>query len=130
MRRRDQRVKMAVFICFDLRFPELFREVGREVDAFVLIANWPRERHQHWEVLIQARAIENQAYMIAVNRTGEGGGLSCAGGSAIFDAWGERCDKPVNGTSLRTGTVSQTSVERARRIFPLAGSDHLTREVV
>jgi omega-amidase len=69
-------LSVALFICFDLRFPELFREVGPDVDAFVLIANWPSARQRHWEILTQARAIENQSYMIAVNRIGEGGGLS------------------------------------------------------
>jgi len=113
-------LRVGVFICFDLRFPELFREVGRDVDAFVLIANWPVDRQRHWEVLTQARAIENQCYMIAVNRTGEGGGLEYAGGSAIFDPWGERCDHPAANSPLRVGSVSKSAAERARKAFPLA----------
>jgi predicted amidohydrolase len=113
---------VGVFICFDLRFPELFRAVGRDVDAFVLIANWPTARQRHWEVLTQARAIENQCYMIAVNRIGEGGGLEYSGGSAIFDPWGERCDRPADNSSLRIGAVSPDVVSRARESFPLAAS--------
>ena len=113
-------LRVGVFICFDLRFPELFREVGPDVDAFVLIANWPATRQRHWEVLTQARAIENQCYMIAVNRTGEGGGLEYIGGSAIFDPWGERCDHAANNSPLRVGTVSKSAAERARKTFPLA----------
>ncbi len=109
----------AVFICFDLRFPELFREVGRDVDAFVLIANWPNARQQHWEVLTRARAIENQCYMIAVNRVGEGGGLTYDGGSVIYDPWGERCDQPAPNGGLRIGEISKSAVERARKAFPL-----------
>jgi omega-amidase len=112
-------VSIAVFICFDLRFPELFREVGRDVDAFVLIANWPNARQQHWEVLTRARAIENQCYMIAVNRIGSGGGLDYAGGSVIFDPWGERCDHPASSGALRVGEISKSAVERARKAFPL-----------
>ena len=111
-------LSFGVFICFDLRFPELFREVGRDVDGFVLVANWPNTRQQHWEVLTRARAIENQCYMIAVNRIGEGGGLTYEGGSVIFDPWGERCDRKVGG-GLRIGEVSTSVVERARKAFPL-----------
>jgi omega-amidase len=113
---------VGVFICFDLRFPELFRAVGRDVDAFVLIANWPVARQRHWEVLTQARSIENQCYMIAVNRIGEGGGLQYSGGSAIFDPWGERCDAPAIGSPIRVGEVSRDVVVRTRKAFPLAAS--------
>jgi len=109
---------VGVFICFDLRFPELFREVGPNVDAFVLIANWPNARQQHWEVLTRARAIENQCYMIAVNRVGDGGGLSYDGGSVAYDPWGERVDKAATG-GLRVGEISRSVVERARKAFPL-----------
>jgi predicted amidohydrolase len=111
-------LSFGVFICFDLRFPELFREVGRNVDGFVLVANWPNTRQQHWDVLSRARAIENQCYMIGVNRIGEGGGLTYDGGSVIFDPWGDRCDREV-GAGLRIGEVSTSVVERARKAFPL-----------
>ena len=112
-------MSLGVFICFDLRFPELFREVGRDVDAFVIIANWPNARQRHWEVLTQARAIENQAYMIAVNRIGEGGGLAYEGGSVVFDPWGERCDRAAANGSLRIAEITRSGVERARKAFPL-----------
>jgi omega-amidase len=82
-------VRISPFICFDLRFPELFRAVATEVDAIVLIANWPAERRAHWDVLVRARAIENQCYLIAVNRTGDGGGVHYDGGSAAYGPWGE-----------------------------------------
>ena len=113
-------LSFGVFVCFDLRFPELFRAVGPKVDAFVLVANWPTDRQHHWEVLAQARAIENQCYMIAVNRVGEGDGLSYTGGSVIYDPWGERCDKPAKGSTVRTGVVTGAVVGRVRRAFPLA----------
>ncbi|NUQ19462.1 MAG: carbon-nitrogen family hydrolase, partial [Gemmatimonadaceae bacterium] len=83
-------VRVGVFICYDLRFPELFRALAREVDAFVLVANWPTTRRAHWDTLTRARAIENQAYMVAVNRTGRGGKLEYDGGSVAFDPWGDR----------------------------------------
>lgn len=83
-------VRLALFVCYDLRFPELFRAVARDVDALVIIANWPATRRAHWDTLIRARAIENQCYLVAVNRSGSGGGIEYDGGSAAFDPWGER----------------------------------------
>jgi omega-amidase len=84
-----QGVRVSPFICFDLRFPELFRAVARDVDAMVVIANWPAERRAHWDVMLRARAIENQCYVVGVNRTGAGGGVLYDGGSAAYGPWGE-----------------------------------------
>jgi omega-amidase len=115
-------VSLGLFVCFDLRFPELFREVGPDVDALVVIANWPTTRHRHWEVLTQARAIENQCYMIAVNRVGEADGLQYRGGSVVFDPWGERIDSPARGSSLGIAQMSHAAVAKVRKSFPLATS--------
>lgn len=82
-------VRLAPFICFDLRYPELFRAVASYVDAMLLIANWPSSRRMHWDVLCRARAIENQCFFLAVNRIGEGGGLEYDGGSVAYDPFGE-----------------------------------------
>jgi predicted amidohydrolase len=112
-------LSLGLFVCFDLRFPELFQAVAPEVDACVVIANWPSARQRHWEVLTQARAIENQCYVVAVNRIGEGDGLEYRGGSVIFDAWGERCDKPAPNSSLRIGEISRSMVSSVREKFPL-----------
>jgi omega-amidase len=112
-------LSMGLFVCFDLRFPELFRAVAPEVDACVIIANWPSARQRHWEILTQARAIENQCYVVAVNRIGEGDGLDYKGGSVIFDAWGERCDTPARNSSLRIGELSRSMVSSVREKFPL-----------
>ena len=112
-------LSLGLFVCFDLRFPELFREVGPDVDACVIIANWPSARQRHWEVLTQARAIENQCYVVAVNRIGEGEGLVYSGGSMILDPWGERCDTPARDSSLRIGELSRSMVASVREKFPL-----------
>lgn len=108
-------VRIAPFICYDLRFPELFRAVSPEVDALVLVANWPASRRPHWDVLVPARAIENQCFVVAVNRVGEGGGLEYDGGSAVFGPWGERVpargDPPI-------ATVDPAEVTRIRGRFP------------
>ena len=71
-------------ICYDLRFPETFRKaVGS--DVFVLIANWPSPRMHHWHALLRARAVENQAFVIGVNRTGSDPKVSYSGGTVIYD---------------------------------------------
>ncbi|HJQ12895.1 MAG TPA: nitrilase-related carbon-nitrogen hydrolase [Gemmatimonadaceae bacterium] len=113
-------VKCGIFICFDLRFPELFRAIGPDVDAFLLIANWPQSRQNHWDVLTRARAIENQCYVIAVNRIGEGGGLEYGGGSVAYDPLGERCDESAPNSSLRIAQISSAAVEHARKSFPIS----------
>jgi omega-amidase len=116
-------LSVGLFVCFDLRFPELFREVAADVDACVIIANWPSARQQHWEVLTHARAIENQCYVVAVNRIGDGDGLEYSGGSLILDPWGVRCDRLAPGSSLRIGELSRSMVSRVRETFPLLLTD-------
>ncbi|MGI8400832.1 MAG: nitrilase-related carbon-nitrogen hydrolase [Gemmatimonadaceae bacterium] len=112
-------VSLALFVCFDLRFPELFREVGPKVDAFVIIANWPSARQKHWEILPHARAIENQCFVVAVNRSGEADGLEYTGGSVFLDPWGERRDVVAPGSSLRIGEISKRALAEVRKAFPL-----------
>lgn len=82
---------VAPFICYDLRFPELFRQVAatRRPELFVVIANWPEKRILHWVRLLQARAIENQAYVIGVNRVGQDPFYTYTGRSLIIDYNGE-----------------------------------------
>lgn len=79
------------FICYDLRFPELFREAAaaHRPELFVVIANFPAKRIQHWVPLLQARAIENQAYVAAVNRIGEDPFYQYNGCSMIVNPHGE-----------------------------------------
>lgn len=80
---------VAPFICYDLRFPEIFRDAARRgANLFVVMALWPVKRQQHWLTLLQARAIENQAYVIGVNRVGQEPDYSYAGRSVIIDPHG------------------------------------------
>ncbi len=77
--------EMAPFICYDLRFPEIFRHATqRGANLMVVIANWPVARIEHWTALLAARAVENQAYVVGVNRTGRDPHLSYSGRSAIL----------------------------------------------
>jgi len=79
------------FVCYDLRFPEVFREAAaaHRPGLFAVIANWPEKRIQHWIRLLQARAIENQAYVVGVNRVGSDPYYTYPGRSIIADPQGE-----------------------------------------
>jgi predicted amidohydrolase len=77
-------------VCYDLRFPELHRvAVDHGADLLVVVANWPRERAMHWRALVIARAIENQAFVVAVNRTGSDPTFHFDGGSLIVSPTGD-----------------------------------------
>lgn len=82
---------IAPLICYDLRFPELFRQTAarQRPELFVVVANWPEKRLHHWVRLLQARAIENQAFVLAVNRTGRDPYYAYAGRSLVVDPQGE-----------------------------------------
>ncbi|MBP5159526.1 MAG: carbon-nitrogen family hydrolase [Lachnospiraceae bacterium] len=76
------------FICYDLRFPELFQAVADRVSVIAVPANWPGERSAHWDALLKARAIENQVYILGINCAGEIGGKTYAGGTCVIDPAG------------------------------------------
>lgn len=77
-------------ICYDLRFPEIFRQATyRGANLFIVAANWPQERVHHWRSLAIARAIENLSYVVAVNRVGTGGGMTFVGNSLVVSPAGE-----------------------------------------
>jgi predicted amidohydrolase len=83
--------QVAPFVCYDLRFPEIFRQAAaaHRPELFVVIANWPEKRIAHWVRLLQARAIENQAYVVGVNRIGADPHYQYPGRSLIVDPHGE-----------------------------------------
>ena len=82
-------VRTSLFVCYDLRFADAFWNLAPKTDLYVVVANWPSTRSGHWKALLRSRAIENQAYVVGVNRVGEGDGLSYQGDSAIIDPLGE-----------------------------------------
>jgi omega-amidase len=83
-------LRISPLICYDLRFPELFRGGAKGgAEVFVVIAAWPKKRIDHWVTLLRARAIENQAYVIGVNRTGDEPEFSYCGRSVVCDPHGE-----------------------------------------
>ncbi len=82
-------VRITPFICYDLRFADLFWDAAADTDLYLVPANWPGVRREHWMALLRARAIENQAYVVGVNRVGSGDGLDYTGDSRIIDPLGE-----------------------------------------
>jgi predicted amidohydrolase len=82
-------VRVSLFVCYDLRFADEFWALAHDTDCYVVVANWPAPRRDHWRTLLRARAIENQSYVVGVNRAGSGGGLDYAGDSAIIGPFGE-----------------------------------------
>ena len=120
-------VRVAAFICYDLRFPELFRAVADDVDLVLVVANWPAARRAHWDTLLRARAIENQCWVIGVNRTGTGGTIAYDGGSAAWDPWGERADVEVDGA--RVVDVSAERVREVREKYPFLQDKGISKPV-
>ncbi len=110
---------VAPFVCYDLRFPEHFRAaVRRGAELFVVIANWPSRRIQHWVTLLQARAIENQAYVAGVNRCGQDPKLSYNGRSLIADPHGEILADAGDGEKLISAEIEPATVKAWREEFP------------
>lgn len=110
-------VRVALFVCYELRFPELFRPIADDADAMLVIANWPAARRAHWDLLLRARAIENQCAVIGVNRTGSGGGLEYDGGSAGWGPWGDALETIAEGPP-RIVRVDPGEVARVRARYP------------
>lgn len=111
--------KVAPFVCYDLRFPEIFRIAAkRGAQLFAVIANWPSKRVNHWITLLQARAIENQAYVVGVNRSGNDPKLAYPGRSLIIDPLGEVIADAGTVETLASAAVDLAKVKAWRREFP------------
>jgi predicted amidohydrolase len=111
-------VRVTFFICYDLRFADEFWHTAQRTDAYVVVANWPERRREHWRTLLRARAIENQAYVVGVNRVGAGDGLEYAGDSAIIDPWGEILIEARKDQTVLLGAIDAARVADARARLP------------
>jgi predicted amidohydrolase len=113
-------LRVAPLICYDLRFPELFRDaLTLGVDAYIVIASWPSARIRHWSTLLQARAIENQAYVIGVNRVGmDPTPLSYPGQSVVIDPSGAVLAAASDGETVIEATIDPAFVSRYRKDLP------------
>ncbi|MEJ2656825.1 MAG: amidohydrolase [Desulfobacterales bacterium] len=114
------------FICYDLRFPAWTRNMKNQYDAAIFIANWPERRAEHWKVLLQARAVENQCYVLGVNRVGtDGNGLTYSGDSSIIDPWGTVIFQKSNQPVTYSTQLSYELLKRSREGFPVwMDADH------
>jgi omega-amidase len=112
------KLRVAVSICYDLRFPEIFRiAVQRGANVLVVIANWPGKRHSHWTALLRARAIENQAYAIGVNRCGNDQQHDYHGGSMVVDPWGRTVAEAGRDETLISAKLDLTAINQMRADF-------------
>jgi predicted amidohydrolase len=112
-------LRCTFFICYDLRFADAFWGAARQTDAYVVVANWPARRRAHWRALLPARAIENLAYVVGVNRVGQGDGLDYAGDSCVIDPWGETLAAAAGQETLLLAELDPRVVREARETFPV-----------
>ena len=110
---------LGAFICYDLRFPEIFQISSEKNEIICLIANWPAARISHWDILLQARAIENQCFMVGVNRTGSGGGLDYNGHSAVYGPGGDRMNDLSRDEGLIMVEIDPREAGSFRNTFPV-----------
>ena len=110
-------LRVSLFVCYDLRFADEFWRLADETDIYLVPANWPDKRRLHWMSLLQARAIENQAYVVGVNRVGAGGGLDYCGDSRIIDPVGELLATAAHTETILFADVSASHVADVRDRF-------------
>lgn len=110
--------KIAPFICYDLRFPEIFQCASKSAEILIVPANWPSARSLHWNCLLQARAIENQAYVLGINCVGKIGDLYYSGESCIINPNGEVEQKIKDKEMIIYSTIEKSKFE-IREAFPV-----------
>jgi predicted amidohydrolase len=111
-------LRIAVHICYDLRFPEPFRLQAADVDLFLVPANWPAVRDHAWTTLLAARAMDTQAFVLGVNRVGrDGRGHDHCGSSGLYDPQGRCVARLAHQEGVLLGEVDADTVQRARERF-------------
>jgi predicted amidohydrolase len=112
--------------CYDLRFPELFRRlVDSGTETFLLASGWPMPRIEHWSVLARARAIENQAWVVACNTAGTHGGVEMGGRSVVVDPRGAVVAEAGVGEEILVADVDPAAAREWRRSFPVLADRRL-----
>jgi predicted amidohydrolase len=110
---------IVLFICYDLRFPVWSRNVSMAYDAAIYVANWPVPRANAWRTLLQARAIENLAYVVGVNRVGtDANELAYSGDSLLVDFKGDLLLDLKSADQILTSELSLDSLAEFRAKFP------------
>jgi omega-amidase len=119
--------KINLLVCYDLRFPVWSRQSNNnkederemEFDLIIYVANWPQRRNLAWKTLLQARAIENQSYVVGVNRVGnDGNNVYHSGDSMIIDPLGEIIYNKEDDEDIFTYTLTKESLDEVRTKFP------------
>jgi predicted amidohydrolase len=111
---------VAPFICYDLRFPEWFRKSAHQgTELLLLSAQWPTPRIEHWEKLVQARAIENQCFVAAVNRVGADSNNQFGGHSLVVDSLGNILIKLDDTETIGRVTINHQEVAKTRGQMPV-----------
>jgi predicted amidohydrolase len=111
-------LRVSLFVCYDLRFADEFWAVAAGTDCYVVVANWPEARRDHWRTLLRARAIENQAFVAGVNRVGSGGALEYCGDSALVGPFGEVVAEAGDAETLLVVDASPDRVAQVRESYP------------
>jgi len=107
-------------ICYDLRFPELFRHYALQGANVIFVpAEWPHPRLAHWRTLLRARAIENQLFIVACNRVGQAKGSDFCGHSCVIDPWGEVLVEMDETAGLATVSIDTALVDEVRQRIPV-----------
>lgn len=110
------------FICYDLRFPDIFQSAAKSCSLITVAANWPDKRKDHWFTLLKARAIENQCYVAGINREGTGQQIFYSGGSCIFSPLGEKIPQEtfsIDNNSLFISDIYMENVTKVRKDFKM-----------
>ena len=116
---RQAPVRISCFVCYDLRFPEVFRSAAMAgAEVLAVIANWPASRREHWPALLAARAIENQAWVVGVNRAGNDPAASYSGGSMVVDPRGRVAAEADDGEMVLQAELDLADLREYRREFP------------
>jgi omega-amidase len=111
-------LRITPFVCYDLRFADVFWTAAEHTDVYLVTANWPAGRRHHWTTLLRARAVENQAYVVACNRVGTGGdGIEHAGDSLVVSPMGELLATAAGGETLVLADVDAAEVAATRARF-------------
>jgi predicted amidohydrolase len=111
-------IRTSLFVCYDLRFADEFWSRAHDTDLYLVPANWPTARREHWMALLRARAIENQAYVVGCNRVGDGGGLNYSGDSLVIDPLGTVLAQGQSEACILYAEIERTFVSDVRTKYP------------
>ncbi len=112
-------VPLSPFICYDLRFPEPFQIASEKSHIITVIANWPSSRQEHWITLLKARAIENQCFLVGVNRIGNDPKITYMGGSMVVSPTGKVVAHAENTSEFIIVDIDPDEVSTVRSSFPV-----------